>query len=358
MTSPLQGPLERGSRPVKPPGLSSAQASPLSPEAQVRCRALAGQAVSSSHRLLLSPSLLPVSGTPLARSSIVGGEDAKEGAWPWQAYVMTVVGNKAFRCGGSLISEQWVLTAAHCFHELLLSPSLLPVSGTPLARSSIVGGEDAKEGAWPWQAYVMTVVGNKAFRGYNQSTCLVTLGAYQLEKPSNNQVKLRMKNVILHEKYRDVSSGYDIAVVQLDRKVTFSSYISPVPLPRRNDDFANNINCWATGWGDTKENVPLQSPQTLQQVRLPVLDNKDCQVMLKNYTIMDEMVCAGYKEGKKDTCQGDSGGPLVCKKRRGWVQVGIVSFGDGCARPNFPGINTRVSSFLRWIRKKTKDTGY
>ncbi|XP_069044254.1 serine protease 27-like [Lepisosteus oculatus] len=257
-------------------------------------------------------SLTEVSGSPLARSSIVGGEDAKEGAWPWQAYIRTVVGDDAFRCGGSLISEQWVLTAAHCFHE-----------------------------------------------GYNKSACSVTLGAYQLEKPSNNQVKLRMKDVILHEKYKRVSSGYDIAVVQLDRKVTFNSYISPVPLPRRNDDFANDVNCWATGWGRTEENVSLQSPQTLQQVCLPVLDNKECQVIFKKYyTIMDEMVCAGYKEGKKDTCQGDSGGPLVCKKGRGWVQVGIVSFGKGCARPNFPGINTRVSSFLHWIRKKTKDTGY
>ncbi|XP_069044074.1 serine protease 27-like [Lepisosteus oculatus] len=246
-----------------------------------------------------------VSSSPLSRSSIVGGQDAEEGEWPWQVYIQIQVNHiNAKFCGGSLISEQWVLTAAHCF-----KPSFL------LKHS------------------------------------FVRLGAYKLDQPSNHEVKKSIKKVVLHEQYKEkAADGFDIALVQLDSEVSLSPYISPVQLAEPNDVFTEDTECWATGWGMTRENVPLAPNRTLQEVQLPIIDNRRCQSMYNSEIIREDMMCAGYENGQNDTCMGDSGGPLVCKGDS-WIQAGIVSFGIGCGRPNSPGVYTRVSSFTDWIKK-------
>ncbi|XP_069044071.1 serine protease 27-like isoform X1 [Lepisosteus oculatus] len=247
-----------------------------------------------------------VSSSPLSRSSIVGGQDAEEGQWPWQVYMQIQVNlNDATFCGGSLISEQWVLTAARCF-----KPSFL------LEHS------------------------------------FVRLRAYKLDQPSKHEVKKSIKKVVLHEQYEKAADGFDIALVQLDSEVSLSPYISPVQLANPNNVFTEDTECWATGWGMTKENVPLAPPRTLQEVQLPIVDNRCCQSMYNSKaTIREDMMCAGDEDGQKDTCLGDSGGPLVCKKGDSWIQAGIVSFGRGCGRPNSPGVYTRVSSFTDWIKE-------
>ncbi|XP_069044069.1 serine protease 27-like [Lepisosteus oculatus] len=248
-----------------------------------------------------------VSSSPLSRSSIVGGQEAKEGAWPWQVYIQTQVNqNNATFCGGSLISKLWVLTAAHCF-----KPSFL------LKHS------------------------------------FVRLGAYKLDQPSKHEVKKSIKKVVLHEQYKEkAADGFDIALVQLDSKVCLSPYISPVQLAKPNDVFTEDTECWVTGWGMTKENVPLAPPRTLQEVQLTIVDNRCCQIMYNsNATIREDMMCAGDEDGQKDTCKGDSGGPLLWKKGGSWIQAGIVSFGRDCGMPNSLGVYTRVSSFTDWIKK-------
>ncbi|XP_069044088.1 serine protease 27-like [Lepisosteus oculatus] len=241
--------------------------------------------------------------THMSRSSTLGKQDAKEGQWPWQVYVRI---NHAYTiCGGSLISEQWVLMAAQCFQ-----PSV------SLEHS------------------------------------FVRLGAYKLARPSKHEVKKSIKKVVLHEQYEKAKDSFDIALVQLDSEVSLSPYISPVQLAKPNDVFTENTECWATGWGWTKENVPLAPPRTLQEVQLPIVDNRRCQSMYNSEaTIREDMMCAGDEDGQKDTCNGDAGGPLVCKKGESWIQAGIVSFGRGCGSPNSPGVYTRVSSFRCWIRK-------
>ncbi|PIO41133.1 hypothetical protein AB205_0216800 [Aquarana catesbeiana] len=88
---------------------------------------------------------------------------------------------------------------------------------------------------------------------------------------------------------------------------------------------------------------------------VPLIDGSTCQTMYTkaggSITIQSDQICAGYKEGGKDSCQGDSGGPLVCKVQGVWYQVGVVSLGIGCAKPNFPGIYTQVTAYQAWISK-------
>uniref|UniRef100_A0A3Q1EUP0 trypsin n=1 Tax=Acanthochromis polyacanthus TaxID=80966 RepID=A0A3Q1EUP0_9TELE len=93
--------------------------------------------------------------------------------------------------------------------------------------------------------------------------------------------------------------------------------------------------------------VSLPSPQRLQEVNVPIVTNSDCSNSYGGIT--DNMICAGLTEGGKDSCQGDSGGPLVSKNDSIWVLAGVVSFGNGCAEPNFPGVYARVSQYQSWI---------
>ncbi len=111
-------------------------------------------------------------------------------------------------------------------------------------------------------------------------------------------------------------------------------------------------NCYATGWGNVLNGG--SAAIVLQQLRLPLIENKYCRKTWKNIFKSRSMLCAGYKEGGRDTCQGDSGGPLVCPLANGvWVQIGITSFGQQCAQRGRPGIYTKVSNYVNWIKSVT-----
>ncbi|XP_066578184.1 tryptase [Amia ocellicauda] len=263
-------------------------------------------------QLLFSVLLLntyEVSSSPLSKSSIVGGQDAKEGQWPWQAYLQIMWKDNpgyATICGGSLISQHWVLTAAHCFD--------IP---------------------------------------YVFEKSHVLLGVYRLTQHNSHVKRLALKREpIIHKSYmvNQYQEGRDIALVELSGSVSYSQYISPVTLAEANaDDFTWGWECWATGWGTIGKDVPLPDPKTLQEVKLPIVSNELCK---KYYNIKPEMLCAWDEHGIKSTCQGDSGGPLVCKnKKLSWVQAGITSFGKNSTSPNAPGVFTRVSSFRHWIKQ-------
>uniref|UniRef100_A0A3Q2ZK50 Zgc:100868 n=1 Tax=Kryptolebias marmoratus TaxID=37003 RepID=A0A3Q2ZK50_KRYMA len=241
-------------------------------------------------------------GQPPLNTRIVGGQEAPAGSWPWQVSLQ----QSAHFCGGSLINNLWVLTAAHC----------VP-SGNPAGLT-------------------------------------VFLGLQSLQGSNPNKVSRTVAQIIVHPDYNSVTSNNDIALLKLSSSVSFTSYISPVCLAASDSSFYSGVNSWVTGWGNVGEGVGLPSPQTLMEVEVPVVGNRlcYCDYSSEGITITDNMICAGLTEGGKDSCQGDSGGPMVSKQGGRWIQAGVVSFGVGCARPNIPGVYTRVSQYQNWVNSQ------
>uniref|UniRef100_A0A8C8IBY0 Peptidase S1 domain-containing protein n=1 Tax=Oncorhynchus tshawytscha TaxID=74940 RepID=A0A8C8IBY0_ONCTS len=234
-----------------------------------------------------------------ARSSIVGGKDAQKGSWPWIVYLLITDDRGCFSCGGSLLTEEWVLTAAHC-----VDPHDNPIPD----RSSI------------------------------------RLGTHSLNEPS---VFYRsISRIVSHPQYQRLALLHDIALVKMSEKVSFSSLVKPMSLPKPSDAFGPRPKCFVAGWGDVGNNG-----ETLQELKLPIVKQSTCKKKFPELT--DNMLCAGSMKKDEDSCQGDSGGPLVCRSSGEFVQVGIVSFGDinGCALKGFPGVYTRVKRYMDFINE-------
>ncbi|XP_028616845.1 serine protease 27 [Grammomys surdaster] len=252
---------------------------------------------------------LRVCGHPRMFNRMVGGEDALEGEWPWQ---ISIQRNGIHFCGGSLIAPTWVLTAAHCFSN----------------TSDI-------------------------------SIYQVLLGALKLQQPGPHALYVPVKRVERNPQYQGMASSADVALVELQVPVTFTNYILPVCLPDPSVVFESGMNCWVTGWGSSSEQDRLPNPRILQKLAVPIIDTAKCNLLYSKdvasdfqfETIKDDMLCAGFAEGKKDACKGDSGGPLVCLVDQSWVQAGVISWGEGCARRNRPGVYIRVTSHHKWIHQ-------
>ncbi|XP_051770718.1 prostasin [Ctenopharyngodon idella] len=246
-------------------------------------------------------------GRPIMTNRIVGGSSASEGAWPWQVDIQS--DSQGHVCGGTVISESWVLSAAHCFPN----PNDI-------------------------------------------SSYIIYAGRQQLNGWNPDQTSHRIRHVVVPLGYTDPQLGQDIALVELATPIVWSDRIQPVCLPNANAEFNSDMKCMITGWGNIRDGVALQGVGPLQEVQVPIIDSKTCQDMFlinptENIDIRFDMMCAGYQEGGKDSCQGDSGGPLVCQISDGsWVQAGIVSFGLGCAKANRPGVYAKVSSFSNFIQ--------
>ncbi|XP_007071024.2 serine protease 27 [Chelonia mydas] len=240
---------------------------------------------------------------------IVKGKDTVEGEFPWQASIQW---KGVHMCGASLINDEWVVTAAHCFYQVL-----------------------------------------------NLTQYRVVLGANQLLNPGPNSCACPVRRIITHPSYAGQTTSGDIALVQLASRVNFTNYILPICLPDASVRFPPGKVCWVTGWGHMRSWVDLPSPQTLQKVRVPIIDSETCRNLyltdLQNTPphrdIQADMICAGYAEGRKDACNGDSGGPMACIVGDVWVLAGVVSWGEGCAIKNRPGVYSRLTSYQSWIRE-------
>uniref|UniRef100_A0A8C5SH11 Peptidase S1 domain-containing protein n=1 Tax=Laticauda laticaudata TaxID=8630 RepID=A0A8C5SH11_LATLA len=261
---------------------------------------------------------------------------------------------------------------------LLGTAYILRLCGQPKVHSSrIVGGKRAEEGEWPWQVSIrenrLHVCGGIADLPLVASKYRVHLGEYELPKPASTMVSSAISLIVVHPYYAGVGLSADIVLLKLEEPVIFSRTILPICLSTVGDPepFPVGMMCWVTGWGDLYPDGDTLPPtsfvtRTLQKLEVPILDVDKCdemyhndssssdidtEVLPKDYKLIyDDMICAGYPEGKKDSCQGDSGGPLACKLNGTWFLAGIVSFGVGCSEPNRPGVYTRVTSYMDWIQ--------
>uniref|UniRef100_A0A3Q2QZF4 Peptidase S1 domain-containing protein n=1 Tax=Fundulus heteroclitus TaxID=8078 RepID=A0A3Q2QZF4_FUNHE len=239
-----------------------------------------------------------VCGQPALNTRIIGGEEAPPGSWPWQVSIHSF----GRICGGSLINDQWVLTAAHC------------VKCNP-AGLKVYLGRQSQEGSNP------------------------------------NEVVRRVSWIISHPDYY-FGPDNDIALLKLFTPVNFTSYISPVCLAASNSTFYSGVKSWVTGWGETGVFDPLPSPGNLLEVEAQIVGSGQCRCDYSEIAgdiISDNVICAGFREGGKGPCYGDHGGPLVSKQGDRWIQAGIVSVGIGCAKPFFPAVYARVSQYNNWI---------
>jgi len=242
------------------------------------------------------PAIAPKSGF----NRIVGGEEAIPHSWPWQVSLR----NPSYWhfCGGTIISKRWVVTAAHCVPD-----------GDASGLTVMVGDHDQDE--------------------------------------SDGETRLDVKRIIVHENYNTQNMQNDIALIELDEDVPWGQYVAPACLPSTN--VAVDQECVVTGWGETEG---TGDSTKLQQVKVPVLSNSECQSSYGSY-ITNVNVCAGYDEGGKDSCQGDSGGPMVCRPTGVYVLHGVVSWGAGCADAGYPGVYARVSELVGWIQEHTGYAG-
>ncbi|XP_025834022.1 trypsin-1-like [Agrilus planipennis] len=236
---------------------------------------------------------------------IVGGHATAMNEFPWMVRLSYF---NRFYCGGMLINDRYVLTAAHCVKGFMWF----------MIKATFGEHDRCSDTKRPESRFVLRAI----------------TGAFSFLNFDN-----------------------DIALLRLNDRVPIMDTIKPICLPTKKDDLYIGTKAIATGWGTLKEDGKPSC--VLQEVEVPVISNEACR---KNtsYTakmISDNMLCAGYPGvGGRDSCQGDSGGPLIAQRAdKKYELIGVVSWGNGCARPSYPGVYTRVTKYLDWILQNSAD---
>jgi len=173
---------------------------------------------------------------------------------------------------------------------------------------------------------------------------LILAGSLELEPADEEAQSVDVAKVKIHSKYNRITYDNDIAILELSEELDLDGYrVAAAKLPIYGQPISHKLI--VSGWGKLKEDGPLSN--ALQFVRVMFINNKKCARAYKGFN-KDVMFCAGFfKKGGKDSCQGDSGGPISQGKKL----VGITSFGNGCARPRYPGVYTKVQYFVPWINQ-------
>ncbi len=247
-----------------------------------------------------SPAQTPQGDVP----DIFGGREAQPGAWPWQAALVSASQADAYfgqYCGGTLIDPEWVVTAAHC------------VDGTEPQALDVV------------------------------------LGRHRLSTEEGERIAAAQ--IVVHPEFTSNPFSFsfdpdgDIALIRLSTP----SNQQPIALfsGKAGEEEVRYVGGTATGWGLTEQ---FSYPDALHEVVVPLVAPILC-TQIYGEVVTEEMLCAGYPKGNKDSCYGDSGGPLVVHSQDegNWQQVGIVSWGSACGLYGSPGVYTRIASFKDWI---------
>merc|ERR1712066_129539 len=240
-------------------------------------------------------------GLPNTSNRIVGGVETEANEYPWQVALVSAGGSHPW-CGGTLISSQHVLTAAHC-----------TAGESPSSMAVLLGEHDRTDG------------------DYNR----VSLSA-----------------ITDHPDYNDWTLDNDFSILTLAEPVPFTLEVSPACLPSDfSQDYAGQV-ATVTGWGTLQSGG--NQPAVLNEVDVTVQTNTECTAAYGTGEITSNMICAA--DAGKDSCQGDSGGPLVVKENGRFTLAGVVSWGFGCADPNYPGVYARVTAKMDWILANTQGT--
>ncbi|XP_069952108.1 phenoloxidase-activating factor 2-like [Cherax quadricarinatus] len=242
--------------------------------------------------------------------------EADFGEYPWMAVVLDLDDN--YKGGGALISENWVLTAAH--------------------------------------------------KVANERNLKVRLGDYDVttaqDHPTLRHVDIPVSNVIIHPQFKSDTLQNDVGLLRLRNPVNTRQYphIGTVCLPQQDQIFDGDNHCWVTGYGKDAFDSTAQFQHILKEVDVPMVDSIVCQHRLRNTRLGQDFlldrrsfVCAGGIAGK-DACTGDGGAPLVCRPEGGgWTVVGLVAWGIGCASSEVPGVYVSVPAFANFIRQHVRD---
>jgi hypothetical protein len=244
---------------------------------------------------------------------VIGGVQSKNASWPFMAYLL-IGGN--WQCGGSLVSRQFILTAAHCTYN------------------------DETKKVWDAGAFSVRL-------GSNDSQAGGTLH--------------RVRRVIMHENYNPATNQNDIALLELDAPVDVptiaiegvSSRSSSVRFSAasRSSPFGKIV-----GWGRVDPKVQNSISRYLMEAPIPIVDSATCNAVMGKTmrgAIDARRICAGQSQGGVDSCNGDSGGPLLEPgDSANWVEVGVVSWGvSSCGDPKTYGVYTRVGAFSDWLTR-------
>ena len=283
--------------------------------------------------LLLAGFVCGVQGQALAQTDtdmIVGGHPADEGKYPWQVRLYSSMDDNVGFCGGSLIGDQWVLTAGHCV----------------LDTSSVVVGYGSTDRTKTTKIQSEKITVNPGYLAGKKAD----LALIKLKKPIPNALAISFAD-----------AAQDHSLLPAGAKVTVTGWGAIWDFQA----FQNSMDVMAGRRSVSERKLldqnELEAPRKLHEVDIEVIDPQECKAVYDSlhvpaFTIGDTEICATGPSGGKDSCFGDSGGPLVApaSNDRGFVQVGIVSWGPQCGNPLYPGVYTRVSSFNDWIKQTLK----